>query len=136
MANAVKTGAIKLGEVGHFGLAVRNVEASAAFWTQNFNLKEIFRGDEAIGLSNDAVTIVLRCGTPDPRVIGHMSFHLKDMEALRAALTVLKSNGVSVEDPDDEIGPEAPGSSNMGLWFRCLDGYRWELSVLNGAKEE
>jgi hypothetical protein len=24
----------------------------------------------------------------------------------------------------------------MGLWFRDLDGYRWELSVLGGAREK
>jgi hypothetical protein len=34
-----------------------------------------------------------------------------------------------VEDPGHEIGPEAPGSSNMGVWFHDPDGYRWELSV-------
>ncbi len=32
-------------------------------------------------------------------------------------------------DPGEEIGPEAPGSKNMGLWFHDPDGYRWELSV-------
>ena len=36
---------------------------------------------------------------------------------------------------DDEIGPEAPGSPHMGLWFVDPDGYRWELSVQNGAKK-
>ena len=40
--------------------------------------------------------------------------------------------GVEIEDPGDEIGPEAPGSKNMGLWFHDPDGYRWELSVLGG----
>ncbi|MEY2574336.1 MAG: hypothetical protein QOJ87_2549, partial [Verrucomicrobiota bacterium] len=33
------------------------------------------------------------------------------------------------EDPGHEIGPEAPGSPHLGIWFRDLDGYRWELSV-------
>jgi hypothetical protein len=39
---------------------------------------------------------------------------------------------VDIEDPGDEIGPEAPGSKNMALWFHDPDGYRWELSVLGG----
>jgi hypothetical protein len=54
------------------------------------------------------------------------------MATLRKALTHLKSIGAEVEDPGDEIGPEAPGSKNMGLWFHDPDGYRWELSVLGG----
>ena len=64
-----------------------------------------------------------------------MSFHVADMPTLRAALRTLKDSGVEVEDPGAEIGPEAPGSSNMGLWFHDSDGYRWELSVQNGAKK-
>lgn len=126
---------IELGAVGHFGLSVRDVAASEAFWKQNFDLKEIFRFDQVVGLSNDHVTIVLHEGVPHPGTFGHMSFHLKNMTALRAALETLKKNGVKVEDPGDEIGPEAPGSPHMGLWFHDLDGYRWELSVQNGAKE-
>ena len=61
-----------------------------------------------------------------------MSFHVTDMEALRAALRLLKQHDVDVEDPGDEIGPEADGSPNMGLWFHDPDGYRWELSVQGG----
>jgi catechol 2,3-dioxygenase-like lactoylglutathione lyase family enzyme len=59
-----------------------------------------------------------------------MSFHLPSMNALREALDVLKHHDVEVEDPGDEIGPEAPGSPNIGIWFYDPDGYRWELSVL------
>ena len=69
-------------------------------------------------------------GTPHPEVLDHVSFHLKDMKALKAALAELKRKKVELEDPGDEIGPEAPGSKNVGLWFRDPDGYRWELSVL------
>lgn len=126
---------IELGAVGHFGLSVRDVAASEAFWKHNFDLKEIFRFDQVVGLSNDHVTIVLHQGVPHPGTFGHMSFHLENMAALHAALELLKKNGVSVEDPGDEIGPEAPGSPHMGLWFHDSDGYRWELSVQNGAKE-
>ena len=41
---------------------------------------------------------------------------------------------VELEDPGEEIGPEAPGSPHMGLWFHDPDGYRWELSVQNAVK--
>jgi catechol 2,3-dioxygenase-like lactoylglutathione lyase family enzyme len=127
---------VPLGVVGHFGLSVRDPQTSAAFWKKNFDLEEIFRFEDAIGLSNDAVTIVLHEGVPHPGTIGHMSFHVENMRALREALDVLKKNGVNLEDRGDEIGPEAPGSPHMGLWFADPDGYRWELSVQNGAKEK
>jgi len=39
-----------------------------------------------------------------------------------------------LEDPGDEIGPEAAGSKHLGLWFHDPDGYRWELSVQNALK--
>ena len=120
---------IHLGTVGHFGLAVRSVEKSARWWRERFDLDVIFEGDDYIGLSNDDVTIVLHQGTPHPETIGHLSFHLPSMDALRNALELLKRQRTKVEDPGGEIGPEAPGSKNMGLWFHDLDGYRWELSV-------
>ena len=127
---------ITLGTVGHFGLAVRDPGASAKWWSSLFDLHEIFRDDEYVGLSNDAVTIVFHRGTPHPAVLGHMSFHLPDMRRLRSALKALRDGGVDLEDPGDEIGPEAPGSPHRGLWFHDPDGYRWELSVQNGAREE
>ncbi len=126
---------VKLGVVGHFSLAVKDPEASAAWWTENFDLDEIFRFEDGVGLSNDAITIALFKGTPKSGVIDHMSFHVANMKALRASLDALKQRGVEVEDPGDEIGPEAPGSPNLGIWFRDPDGYRWELSVQNGATE-
>ena len=73
-------------------------------------------------------------GRPNPKTIDHMSFHLPSMAALRAALAHLKKRGVEIEDPGEEIGPEAPGSKNMGLWFHDPDGYRWELAVLASRK--
>ena len=54
------------------------------------------------------------------------------MATLRKALEHLKSVGADIEDLGEEIGPEAAGSENMGLWFRDPDAYRWELSVLGG----
>lgn len=124
---------IKLGTVGHFGLAVPDPLASAAWWSGLFDLEEIFRFDEGLGLSNDAITIVLFKGKPHPETIEHVSFHLENMDDLRDALERLREAGVELEDPGDEIGPEAEGSRNMGLWFHDPDGYRWELSVLGGG---
>jgi catechol 2,3-dioxygenase-like lactoylglutathione lyase family enzyme len=121
---------IHLGTVGHFGLAVRDLPASAHWWQQLFDLKKMFEGDEYVGLTNDDVTIVLFKGTPHPKTIDHMSFHLPSMRALEDALAWMKRHHVDIEDPGEEIGPEAPGSRNMGLWFHDPDGYRWELSVL------
>ena len=126
---------IRLGAVGHFGLAVKNPEASAKWWSANFDLDDIFRFDDGVAVSNYVITIALFAGEPNPDTLDHMSFHLANMEALRAALKSLLANGVSLEDPGDEIGPEGPGSPHMGLWFHDLDGYRWELSVQNGAVE-
>jgi len=112
---------IQLGAVGHFGLAVRDPHASARWWRRSFDLETIFEGDDYIGLSNEHVTI------------GHMSFHLASPARLREALEVLKQHHVDLEDPGDEIGPEAPGSPHVGLWFHDPDGYRWELSVQFGG---
>jgi catechol 2,3-dioxygenase-like lactoylglutathione lyase family enzyme len=126
---------VALGAVGHFSLAVKDPENSTKFWTKNFNLKEIFRFEDGIAVSNAAITIAFFKGKPDPQTLDHMSFHLQSMRDLRSALKELRKNGVDLEDPGNEIGPEAPGSPNMGLWFHDPDGYRWELSVQNGAQE-
>ncbi|MGH7737093.1 MAG: VOC family protein [Candidatus Tyrphobacter sp.] len=120
---------VALGTVGHFGLSVRKPRESARWWREHFDLEEVFRGRDYVGLSNEAVTIILHRGVPHPKVVSHMSFRLRDMDALRAALETLREGGVDLEDPGDEIGPAAPGSKNMGLWFHDPDGYRWELSV-------
>ena len=81
-------------------------------------------------LTNESITIVLIKRVPRPKMIEHVSFYLPNIKRLRKALALLKKHGVDVEDPGDEIGPKAPGSPSMGLWFRDPDGYRWELSVL------
>ncbi len=90
---------------------------------KNLGLREVFVYDEGIAVGSDGVTIALFRGAPRPATID-----------LRAALAHLLHNGVSVEDPGDEVGPEAPGSPHVGIWFRDPDGYRLELSVQNGAK--
>ena len=121
-----------LGTVGHFGLAVRDPRRSATWFTEVLGLREEFTYDNGIAVGNDHVTIALSKGKPSPRTIGHMSFHLPNMATLRRALAHLKQHRVKIEDPGDEIGPEAPGSPHMGVWFYDPDGYRWELSVQGG----
>ncbi len=118
-----------LGVVGHFGLAVKSPQRSAKWFERVLGLKTVFEFDGGIAIGNKNVTIALFRGKPLPRALDHMSFHLPNMKALKAALAHLKRCRVKVEDPGSEIGPEAPGSRNMGLWFSDVDGYRWELSV-------
>ncbi len=127
---AAKKVPFTVGEVGHFGLAVRNPKQSAKWFERALGLKKEFEFDGGIAVGNQNVTIALSKGKPSPQTIDHMSFHLPSMTMLRKALAHLKKEGVDLEDPGDEIGPEAPDSLNMGLWFRDRDGYRWELSVL------
>jgi catechol 2,3-dioxygenase-like lactoylglutathione lyase family enzyme len=124
-----------IGTVGHFGLAVEDPRKSADWYMENLGLREAFAFDRGVAVESDGVTIVLFKGTPVPTTISHVSFHLKSAVALRSALTHLKKNGVAVEDPGDEIGAEAPGSPNVGIWLRDPDGYRLELNVRGGASE-
>jgi catechol 2,3-dioxygenase-like lactoylglutathione lyase family enzyme len=121
-----------LGAVGHFGLAVRNPQKSAKWFERTLGLKKQFEFDDGVAVGNQNVTIALFKGKPRPKTIDHMSFHLPNMAALRKALTHFKKHKIKLEDPGHEIGPEAPGSKNMGLWFHDRDGYRWELSVQGG----
>jgi catechol 2,3-dioxygenase-like lactoylglutathione lyase family enzyme len=122
----------KLGAVGHFGLAVRDPKKSARWFRNALGLRKEFEFKNGIAIGNDNVTIALFKGKPSPKTLDHMSFHLPNMSILRKALAHLKRLKVDIEDPGDEIGPEGPGSSHMGLWFHDPDGYRWELSVQEG----
>jgi len=122
---------IRIGSIGHFGLAVRDPKASARWWIKNLNLRKEFEFPGGVAVGNDAVTIVLFRGTPRPDAIDHMSFHVRSLAELRAALAELKRKRVALEDPGDEIGPESRGSRHLGVWFHDPDGYRWELSVQN-----
>lgn len=122
------------GAVGHFGLAVRNPKRSAKWFVRSLGLREEFEFDGGVAVGNNHVTIALQKGRPSPRTIGHMSFHLPNMAALRKALAHLKKHRVKIEDPGDEIGPESPDSKNVGIWFHDPDGYRWELSVQGGRE--
>ena len=123
-----------VGVVGHFCLAVHDPQRSAKWFSRALGLKKEFEFKGGVAIGNDNVTIALSRGKPSPETIDHMSFHLTNMAELRKALKHLKSVGVEMEDPGDEIGPEAPGSPHMGLWFHDPDGYRWELSVQGGRE--
>jgi catechol 2,3-dioxygenase-like lactoylglutathione lyase family enzyme len=125
-----------LGVVGHFGLAVRNPRESAKWFQRVLGLRKEFEFENGVAIGNDNVTIALFKGRPSPETLDHVSFHLPNISTLRKALAHLKEHEVDVEDPGNEIGPEAPGSKNMGLWFHDPDGYRLELSVLGGAAEQ
>jgi catechol 2,3-dioxygenase-like lactoylglutathione lyase family enzyme len=121
-----------IGVVGHFGLAVRSPKRSAKWFERVLGLKKQFEFDDGIAIGNANVTIALHKGKPSPRTLGHMSFHLPNLSALRKALAHLRKVKADLEDPGNEIGPEAPGSPHLGIWFRDLDGYRWELNVPGG----
>ncbi len=122
-----------VGTVGHFGLAVRSPKRSAKWFERELGFEKQFEFDDGVAIGNDNVTIALHEGKPRPKALGHMSFHLPNMTALRKALSHLKKHKVEVEDPGNEIGPESPGSPHMAIWFRDLDGYRWELNVPGGC---
>jgi catechol-2,3-dioxygenase len=123
-----------LGKVGHFVLAVSDSRASADWYIRNLGLRHAFEFGGRVGVRGDDVLIVFAPGTPSPATLRHIAFHLPTRAALEAALAHLKAGGVVVEDPGDEIGPEAPGSPNIGIWFDDPDGYRIELNVQGGAE--
>jgi len=122
-----------IGIVGHISIAVKDPKKSGAWWQENIGLHHRFDFPDGTVVGNEAVDLALFKGEPHPESLDHVSFHLKSMEELREALADLRAKGVDLEDPGDEIGPEGPGSPNMGLWFHDLDGYRWELAVLRGG---
>jgi catechol 2,3-dioxygenase-like lactoylglutathione lyase family enzyme len=127
--------AIALGPVHHFSLAVTDPQSTAAWWRSLFDLEEYRSSPRRVLLGNDAILIAFAQGTPDPAVLTHMAFRLRDLASLEAARDALRVSGVALEDPGDEIGPVADGSRNVGLWFRDPDGYRWELYVQSPSDE-
>jgi catechol 2,3-dioxygenase-like lactoylglutathione lyase family enzyme len=114
------------------GRKVSDPQASAAWYIANLGLRHALDFDDGVAAESDDVTIVFVRGVPSPQTLGHIAFHLPDLPTLEAALAHLKANGVFVEDPGDEIGPEAPRSPNLGIWLRDPDGYRLELNVQGG----
>src|ERR1700761_4099741 len=93
-----------LGEVGHFGLAVRDPKKSSKWFERVLGLKKQFDFDDGVAVGNENVTIALHRGKPSPGTLDHMSFHLPNMSALKKALAYLKKHKVDIEDPGDEIG--------------------------------
>jgi catechol 2,3-dioxygenase-like lactoylglutathione lyase family enzyme len=118
-----------LGSVGHFSLAVRDPKRSAQWFTRCLLLDPYAEYEDAVAVGNDAVTIWFTPGTPSAETIGHMSFQLRDRAELERALAHLKREKADLEDPGDEIGPQADGAPDVGIWFHDPDGYRWELSA-------
>lgn len=76
-----------LGTVGHFGLAVRDPRRSAKWFVRVLGFRREFEFEEGVAVGNDNVTIVLSKGKPSPKTIGHMSFHLPTITALRRRLS-------------------------------------------------
>ncbi len=126
---------VKVGSVSHFGLAVRDTAVSADWWTSNFDLDELFQFEDGVCVANDFLMLMLFRGDPSPETFRHMAFNMPSLASLRAARDALRENGVSLEDPGDEIGPVGEGSASMGLWFRDPDGYRWEFYVEDTAED-
>ena len=102
-----------VGAVGHFGLAVRDPKKSAKWFASALGLKKQFEFEDGVAVGNGNVTIALHKGKPSPKTLGHMSFHLPNMTALRKALAHLKKHKVKLEDLGNEIGPEALGSKHI-----------------------
>src|SRR5438046_10443631 len=113
-----------LGEVGHFGLAVRDPKQSAKWFERALGLRREFDFDNGVAVGNDCVTIALFKGKPSPETIDHMSFHMPDMATLRKALPHLKGLGVDIEDPRDKIGPQAQGAKSVVPWSHDPDANR------------
>src|SRR5438552_18318074 len=104
-----------LGEVGHFGLAVRDPQKSAQWFQRALGLRKEFDYENGVAVGNDNVTIALFKGTPSPDTIDHVSFHLPNIATLRKEIEHLKCVDVEIEVPDVEIGPVASCSRYMGV---------------------
>lgn len=65
-----------------------------------------FKLEGGVAVGNNHVTIALYKGKPRPKTLGHISFDLPNMTALRKALSHLQKLKVEIEDPGDEIGPK------------------------------
>jgi catechol 2,3-dioxygenase-like lactoylglutathione lyase family enzyme len=118
---------IELGHVAHLTIAVRDPAATAAWWERSFNVEVNIRPSGRAFVDAGGVAIVFFAGEPQPAGLEHLAFAVADQAALFAAAEILRRNGVAVEDPAEPIGPVAPGSDRLGVWFRDPDGYRWEL---------
>ncbi|MBV8601449.1 MAG: VOC family protein [Candidatus Eremiobacteraeota bacterium] len=68
-----------LGNVGHFGIKVRDPRKSARWWVKNFGLRKAFEFPGGVAVESEAVTLVLHQGKPNPKALSHVSFHLKSL---------------------------------------------------------
>src|SRR4051812_37472925 len=96
-----------VGTVGHFGLSVKSPKKSAKWFERTLGFKRLFDFEGGVAIGNQNVTIALHKGKPRPKTLGHMSFHLPNLAALKKALAHLNKLKVKIEDPGEEIGPEA-----------------------------
>src|ERR1022692_4473918 len=103
---------VHLGAVSHFSLAVRDPQTSARWWAANFDLDEFLRSDDWVGLTNDAISIILFRGAPDPQALTHLAFHVSDLSTLQSARDMLRAKGANLVDPGDENGPVAQESTS------------------------
>lgn len=97
-----------VGVVGHFGLAVRSPKHTAKWFERALGLKKQFEFEGGVAVGNDNVTIALSKGKPSPKTIGHMSFHLPNMTALRKALAYLKNRRSISRIPAMKSVPRRP----------------------------
>ena len=97
-----------LGEVGHFGLAVRDPEKSAKWFERALGLRKEFDFDNGVAVGNDYVSIALFKGKPSPETIDHMSFHLPNMATLRKALAHLRASAQPLKTPATKSDPKHP----------------------------
>ena len=57
-----------LGEVGHFGLAVRDPKKSAKWFERALGLRKEFEFENGVAVGNKNVTIALFKGKPSPEI--------------------------------------------------------------------
>jgi catechol 2,3-dioxygenase-like lactoylglutathione lyase family enzyme len=115
-----------LGEVGHFGLAVRDPKKSAKWFERGLGLRKEFEFENSVAVGNENVTIALFKGKPSPETIDHVLSFAGSGEASQSAAH-LQEIGADIEDPGNEIGPEAPGS-------RTWDSGSTILTVIGGTE--
>ena len=121
---------IRLGNVGHFSLAVRNPKKSARWWVGTMGLKKEFEFSDGVVVGNDAVAIALFKGAPRQDVMAHVVSHFEHGRVAfgaRGASPQESQNGRSGE----EIGPEGPGSKT---WIVAARSGRLPLGAAVLAK--
>src|ERR1044072_2400923 len=96
-----------LGEVGHFGLAVRDPKKSAQWFERALGLRKEFDFGSGVAVGNDNDNIAFFKGNPSPKAIDQILFNLPNMGTLQKARAHLKSAIVEIKNPGDKICREA-----------------------------